>query len=135
MARPKKGKPAASPAVDSRGRMLMPLGDADYVLRPSWEAIDTIEETLGRSLLELSAAATSGALRIRDMAVIVTEMMKAEGRADPNAGPSYSGAKAAKVAELLFEQPAAMISARLAVVLVGAVTGGYTASGEPKPAA
>jgi hypothetical protein len=135
MARPTKDKPAVHPAVYARGRILMPLGGVDYVLRPSWEAIDTIETTLGRSLLELAGDATGGRLRIAEMAVIVTEMMKAEGKADPQAGPSYSGAKAAKVAELLYEQPTAQVTARLSVLLVGAVTGGYTAAGEPKPAA
>lgn len=132
MARPnKKNAPAA---VDTRGRIQVNLGGADYALRPSWQAIEAIEHQLGRSLIELSGQAVNGSLKIGDQAVIVTEMMKAEGRAEASAGPSYLGAKPERIAELIYEASAPAITARLAVLLIGAVTGGYTAAGELKPA-
>lgn len=127
-------KPKPALAVDTRGRIAVPLGGADYFLRPSWEAIQAIEAELGRSLTTLSGQAVAGQLSIRDMAVICTEMMHAEGKADPLAAPSYKGARVEKIAELIYEASAPSITARLAVILMGAVTGGYTAAGEPKPA-
>lgn len=129
----RKAKPET--AVDTRGRIMVPLGGADYVLRPSWEAIEAIELELGRSLTTLSGQAVGGQLSIRDLATICTLMMHAEGKADPHAAPSYKGARIEKIAELVYEASAPSITARIAVILMGAVTGGYTASGEMKPAA
>lgn len=124
----------AIPQVDTRGRISVPLGGADYMLRPSYEAIETIEKLLGRSLHVLAGQAVQGSLGMADMGVICAEMMKAEGKANPEAGPSYSGANPKKLAQLIMEAGTPAITARLAIILIGALTGGYTASGEPKPA-
>jgi hypothetical protein len=121
------------PQVDTRGQITVPLGDADYLLRPSREALSAIEKKLGRSLLVIAGQAVNGSLSVEDMAIICVEMMKAQGKADPKSGPSYSGAKVEKIADLIFEQGTPSITARLVVLLMGAVTGGYTASGEVKP--
>jgi hypothetical protein len=132
MTKPKK---TGKPVVDHRGRMLVPLGDADYVLRPSFEAIEAIEQTLGRSLVQLASQAYNGGLSCADLAIIVAECMRAEGRASSDAGPSYRDAKAEKIARLIYEAGQPSITARIAILLTEAVTGGYTAAGEPKPAA
>ncbi len=127
-------KQADAGGVDVRGQIKVSLGDADYLLRPSYAAIAAIEKTLGRSLMELAQQALSGVLSIADLAIICAEMMRAHGRADPTAGPSYKGVQSERLAELIFEASPPAITARVAVVLMGAVTGGYTAAGEPKPA-
>lgn len=130
---PRKSKPEAQ-AVDVRGQIKVSLGGADYMLRPSHEAIEAIESTLGRSLMELAQQALAGTLKIADLAIICAEMMRAHGRANPDAGPSYKGAQAERLAGLIYEASPPTITARVAIVLMGAVTGGYTAAGEPKPA-
>lgn len=129
-------KPIETPqAVDAHGRITVPLGGADYVLCPAWEAIDMIEQQLGRSSMQLAGLAAAGMLTGGDMAVICCEMMKAQGKRDSAAGPSYSGAKPEKLARLIHEAGAPYIMARITVLMVGVVTGGYTAEGEAKPAA
>lgn len=130
-----KSKAKAEPrqAVDFRGRITVPLGGANYVLRPSYDAVTAIEAELGRSTLALSQQATAGLLTTSDLAVICCECMKAQGKADPSAGPSYSGAQVHRIGQLIMEEGAPYIIARIAVLLVGVVTGGYTAQGEPKP--
>lgn len=130
-----KSEEGEAPQVDTRGRLTVPLGGADYLLRPSEEAIDNIEKALGRSTMVLAGQAIRGDLSISDLATICAEMMNAQGRADPSAGPSYKGAKAEKIRGMIYEQGAPSITARIAVLLMGAVTGGYTAAGEPKPTA
>jgi hypothetical protein len=131
MTKPKADQKAV---VDSRGRMVAPLGGADYVLRPSYEALEAIEDKLGRSLVELASQAYRGSLTLKDLAIIVVELMKAHGRAEPDAGPSYREAKAEKIGRLILEEGQPSITARVAVLLTGAITGGYTATGEAKPA-
>ena len=130
-----KRKPGdTAPAVDFRGRITIPLDGADYLLRPSYDAVIAIEQELGRSTLQLAQQAVSGTLTTTDMAVICCELMKAQGKADPTAGPSYLGAKVERIGQLIMEASAPKIMARLAVLLMGVVTGGYTAQGELKPA-
>ena len=119
-------------AVDTQGQITVPLDGRNYVLRPSFEAIASIERKLGRSLYELSGQALRGVLTIDDMAVVVSEMMRAYAKAHPETEEitTYRSVKVERVAEMIFEAGSPNITARIAVVLVGAVTGGYTASGE-----
>lgn len=122
----------AEPELDARGQIAVPLGGADYVLRPSEEAVSTIERKLGCSLSDLAGKATYQRLTLDEMAIIVTEMMHAHAKSDPTAGPSYSGAKPERVRALIYEAGAPRILARLVPLLIGALTGGYSASGEAK---
>jgi hypothetical protein len=55
----------APPEVDVRGQIAVPLDGSDYVLRPSEEAIATIERTLGCSLNVLVEKATYSAADAR----------------------------------------------------------------------
>lgn len=130
-----KPKADRKPVLDARGRMLVHLGGADYILRPSYEAQEAIEVQLGRSMTQLCHQGYQGALTTADLAIIVTECMKAQGRAEKEAGPSYTGASAPTVARLIAEAGQPVITARIAILLTGVITGGYTAEGEPKPAA
>lgn len=127
----------APPKVDVRGQMLIPLGEPEnnFLLRPSYTAIKAIEKDLRRTVMELAGEGLRGALSCEDLGVICAHFMRAEGRHNPEAGPSYKGASAEKLAELIYEAGAPRITARVAIVLMGAATGGYTAKGEVRPVA
>lgn len=126
----------AEPKVDVRGQMLIPLEGGDYLLRPAYSAIKAIETQLKpRTVMELAGEALRGAISCEDLGVICAEFMKAEGRHNKDAGPSYTHASAAKLAELIYEAGPPRITARVAIVLMGAATGGYTAKGEVRPVA
>ena len=56
---------AGTPAIDERGEAELVLGKRTYALRPSYQAIRTIEKKTGRSLLELTDAGRRVAVRSR----------------------------------------------------------------------
>jgi hypothetical protein len=82
--------PSSTSAARSRSRSTA----LDYVLRPSERAIANAERDIGCSLHVLTEKATYSRLTLDETAIIVTHMMHAHAKADPTAGPSYSGAKA-----------------------------------------
>lgn len=125
-------EPAAEePKVDLLGQLSVQL-DAEYKLRPSRQAISNIERVLGKSLPQLAVGAGSMALTVNELGVCIAELMQAYGRSDADAGSEYKGAKAERCADLIYENGPVDVSRRLAVLFTGALTGGYTASGEPK---
>ncbi|HEY1605623.1 MAG TPA: GTA-gp10 family protein [Allosphingosinicella sp.] len=131
-------KPPEAPTLDdldTSGQITLPLGGEDYVMRPSWEAIQSIERQL-RPLFDLAGAANLGKLTIEEMAVIAAAMMRAHGKAAPEDANArtYNNADVGRLAELIYEAGAPRVCARLSIVLIGALTGGYTAAGERKPA-
>ena len=119
--------------LDTRGQLTVPL-DADYTLRPSYDAIEEAEIETGKSLYDLATLASTGRMMVRDMATVTAAMMRAHGRAQPEdpLKSSYLGAKAENVAPLIYEAGPPRIQIRLAILLAGALTGGYTSSGEAK---
>lgn len=123
-----------TPEVTFQGEITVPLEGIEYVLRPSYAAIMAIERQTGRSLFDLAGEATSGRMTIADMGVICAEMMHAYGREDPECemASTYKGAKPERIASLIYETGGPRVSARIAVLLMGALTGGYTASGKIK---
>jgi hypothetical protein len=127
-----------SDGVNASGEITITL-DAEYVLRPSYAAISAIEEAIGESIIVLANRAANGALKLKDSAIIATEMLKAWGReagegstADQRAAASFGSEG---VAKLIYQQGLPGINARLAIVLIAAATGGYTAAGKAKAAA
>jgi hypothetical protein len=68
------------------------------------------------------------------MGVIVAETMHAYGKAYPEDElvSTYKGVTAERIADLIYEAGPAFVMARLTPMLVGAMVGGYTASGEVK---
>lgn len=119
--------------LDARGQMALELGGQKYVLRPSFEAILTVESKL-RPLASLAYDAERNALTLGEMGVIVSEFMRAQGKACPQdelAG-DYQGAKAERCSQLIFEAGSMAVCMKLYLVLLGAVTGGYDAKGEAK---
>ncbi len=122
--------------LDVRGQITAPLGGAEYVLRPSEESILAIEQETGLSLFDLAGLAANGRLTLAQMGVCVSAMMRAHGKAnpdDPNR-TTYLAANPEKIRGLIYEAGTPRIMARLAVILSGAVAGGYTSLGEVKAA-
>lgn len=123
--------------VDERGRLTLALDGVEYRLRPSHEAIKAIERATGRTTYDLCVAASRVTMPLETMAVVVSELMLAEGKALPEDAENradYLGAKLGRVEELIYEAGIPKTAARIYVVLMGAVSGGYTAKGEAKAA-
>jgi hypothetical protein len=124
-------------ANDSRGETSLSLEGVDYVLRPSYAACKEIESRLGRSLVELTAAAERQALSLDDLSVIAECMVRAWGNApDGDETPERRTAKSVKadrLGELMFVEGLPRSQMRIYVALAEAVTGGVDASGKKKP--
>lgn len=119
---------------ETRGEITLDLGGETFGLRPSYEAIDNFERVTGKGLIQLTRDALSATLSSGEVAHIVCECMKAWGTEHGNDGAK--GANAKKVAKLVLEADGGVTSVMLvlAQLLSMASTGGYTASGEVKPA-
>ncbi len=102
------------------------------MLRPSYEAISAFEAQTDRSLIDLARAAGDGQLKMSEAAIIVTECIKAQGRAVDD--KAMSAFNAARVGELILQADGGLLIAmkRLELLLFMAATGGYTGSGEVK---
>jgi hypothetical protein len=123
-------------AVDTRGQITVELDGTDFVLRPSYEAIMEAERETGLSLFDLAGLASNGRMTFEQMGVVTAAFMRAHGKASPDdpLKSSYIGAKPAKLSQLIYEAGGPKVIGRLTVLLVGALTGGYTSSGEAKAA-
>lgn len=119
-------------AVDLLGQLTVTLGGTEYMLRPSRQAISNIERGMGKSLTQITLQCGSLALSTDELGLCVAELMKAYAVFDPKASADYRGAKAEKCADLIFENGPVDVARRLAIIFTGALTGGYTASGEVK---
>jgi hypothetical protein len=132
--RAEAAKAGEAATLDLSGQITVTLGGQDYRLRPSWEAIIEVEQAL-RPLFSLATDASRGVLTIPDMATLVAAFMRAEGKRMGDKAPqvsTYRNANEEKLSKLIFEQGAPSVCARLMVLLVGALNGGYTAEGEAK---
>lgn len=110
------------------------LEGVEYGLRPSWEAVQAIENKLGRGLVELGRDATMGRLTTGDAAVVIGELIRAWGRATEQ--KQVAAFKDTRIGELLFEAGPGFgyvgVMRAVGGVLSLAATGGYTAQGEMK---
>jgi len=124
------------PEVDVRGHITIPLEGEEFVLRPSFDAIKAIESITQKDHAQLAHEAVQQRLSYTDMGIVCAEMMKAHGKANPTdpMKSSYLGAKPEKLEKLIYETGKTRIMVRLAVVLVAALSGGYTREGEPTAA-
>lgn len=121
-------------ANKTRGEISLELDGCEYVLRPSFEAISAFEAQTNRSLIDLARAAGEGQLKTGEAAIIVTECIRAHGRAtDDKAMASFN---TSRVGELMIEADGGLliVTKRLELLLFMAATGGYTGSGEVKAA-
>jgi hypothetical protein len=119
--------------VDLLGQLTVDL-DAEYTLRPSRQAISNIEKALGKALPQLTVQCGSLALSVEELGICIAELMKAYAVFDPNAGTVYKAPNPEKIADLIYEHGPVDAARRLAIIFTGALTGGYTAAGEPKAA-
>lgn len=118
-------------ANEERGEVTISLEGVDYGMRPSFEAIERIERTLGRSLTDLARAANAGGLTLRETAEIVTACIAAYGKSEDQ--PQLAAFKPERVAGLLFVEGVSKAFPRVAILLFAALTGGVDASGKLKP--
>ncbi len=121
-------------AADDRGTVAVSLDGQDYRLRPSYGALVEIEAQL-RPILDLCQDAAACRLTLRELGVIIAEMMHAEGAAMADDAPGasgYRGAKPDRISQMVLEAGIPQATARVAIVLAAAVTGGVTAAGEAK---
>lgn len=119
-------------ANKTRGEVSLELEGQEYVLRPSFEAISAFEAQTNRSLIDLARAAGDGQLKTGEAAIIVTECIRAHGRAiDDKAMTAFNSAR---VGELILQADGGLliVTKRLELLLFMAATGGYTGSGEVK---
>lgn len=132
-------KPPPFARLNAHGEMELELESVTYVARPSREAIEAMERQTGRSLMELAQAAREGKLTLPEIAIIVCELLKAWGREANGDSADANQLAAAQfkpegLKDHLYDAGVITLNARLAVVLSGAVTGGYDARGKAKPA-
>lgn len=122
-----------SEANAERGEISLTLDGRDWVLRPSFTAIQQFETETGKGLLVLADSVAT--LKLAELAAIVAACIRAGGEASSNA--VAKSVKTERIAELMIEAPGGlMLVARvLRVLLFGAATGGYNAKGEPRAAA
>lgn len=121
----------SAPANKTRGEHELELGGVTYLLRPSHEALDAMEQETDRSVLELMRLANSGALKLRDAGVVAAELIRA-GADERDTVTRHVDAE--RIAELIQEEGVAKVFARLTLCLLDAAQGGRTASGEAKAA-
>ncbi len=114
-------------AIAERGEHVLALAGAVYRLRPSHQAMRTIEAKTERSSLELVRMGNVGALTLDQLGAIAAELIRAGAEDDLTRAVS-----ADRVGELIYEQGVAGATFRLTAVLADAVSGGRKASGEAK---
>lgn len=119
-------------ANSERGEVFVALGKKERVLRPSFEAIVTIEKQTGRSLRELAAMANSMTMPIELMSIVVAELVRA-GAAKDDVGAQMGEAEG--WGKMIYAAGIPSVAARLTIVLTAALTGGATVEGELKPVA
>lgn len=125
---------AEAPINEDRGEFSLVLDGVTMGMRPTFEAIQSIESVAGDGLLELAREALAGNLRLARVAQIATECINAWGR--ENNVPDAAKANSVRVAKLIYESSGGLHEALRAVggMLSLAVTGGFDASGNLKPA-
>ena len=111
-----------------RGEIEVELEGVPHVLTPSYEAQVAIERQTGRSIEQLAQAAGDGSLSLEQAAIVVTECVKAHGRAIKD--QTLQGYNARRVGECIVETGRLIVAKRLELLLFLAITGGYTAKGE-----
>jgi hypothetical protein len=113
-----------------RGEIEVELDGMAHVLRPSFAAQIEIERQTGKSIEQLASRAGDSALSLDDAAIVVTECVKAFGKATGNA--AMQDYNYVRVGECIVEAGKLQVVKRLELLLYLAATGGYTAQGEVK---
>lgn len=123
---------AATPDTNDRGEVTVRLEGTEYVLRPTFEACMAVEKQIGRSLIHLASEADAQRLTIEEMSIIAAEFIRAYGKDQQIA--SLIGVRAENIAPLIYAEGVIGVAPRLAIVLIGAITGGMKPSqGDTEP--
>jgi len=121
-----------STANPERGEHELDLAGVKYKLRPSFQAVKSIETKTGESLMVLMQLANRMQLTLSQLGIVAAELIRAGADENDNATKAVDPER---LAELIYEQGAAKVTARLTICLVDAAQGGRTASGEAKAVA
>ncbi len=121
--------------MNDRGELMLDLGGEALGLRPSYDAIERIEATLGRGLVDVAGDALGAKLKLGELAQVATECVREWGRANDHKGAA--GANTKRIGKLILDSEGGMlvVQKRLSTMLSLAVTGGYDSEGNLKPAA
>ncbi|MBM6576343.1 hypothetical protein KCP91_08155 [Microvirga sp. SRT01] len=119
--------------VSDRGEASLVLAGATMGLRPSFEALDAIEKTLGRGLVDLAGSAIRKELSMSETGQIACELIRAFGRESDDEGAARSNAP--RVTKLIMASDGGLLEAMKTIggVLAIAVNGGYDTEGNMKP--
>jgi len=128
-------KSTVNTAIEDVGEMALYLPGGAMVLRPSYEAIVAVEQTLGRGLVDLAGDALAKRLTLPETAQIACKFIRAWGNETGNNGAAKANPD--RVAKLIYTSEKGFHEAlkALSAVLSLAVTGGYDAEGKLKPSA
>lgn len=124
-----------SGAIEARGEISISLDGVAHVLRPSFEAIGAIETATGKTLFELAQAAETGKITLAQAGAVVAHCMRAHARSEEG-NPLHTDVQPASIAERIYTADGGLLMATRVVIyplLFGAIMGGYTALGKPKP--
>lgn len=118
----------------TRGEISLHLDGAEFILRPSFEAIVAIEADTGCGLVALARQAEDGSMSLQTAALIVMHLIRAQGKAAKD--PALEGVNAQRIGQLIMSAEGGLmiVLLRLRLLLTMAVTGGFTPSGEVKAA-
>lgn len=119
-------------ANKTRGEVSITLDGVDYVMRPSHDAIAAFQLETGKGILRLAQDAMRADMASQDAAVIITECLKAQGRAIGDEGMARFNSD--RIHGLMMEAVGGYVAVlhSLGAMLAMASTGGFTASGELK---
>jgi hypothetical protein len=126
--------------ANTRGEVTIDL-DARYAMRPSFEAIEAIEEQTGKSVLALLVASERGNLLSKEVYVIVCEFIKAWAKERIASGENTpetrnaAGSNVGRIGDLVYKSGLLNAQLRLRIVLGAAVTGGTIPTGEDEATA
>lgn len=120
------------PANETRGETSISLESIDYVMRPSYEAIDEFEQETGKAVKELFDLAASDRMMLRDLAAVIGACVRAKGRQDEDR--TVSSFNDDRIREIIPGETGGVILATRAValMLLMAVTGGVDSQGNVK---
>ena len=112
----------AAPANPHRGEISVTLAGQPFVLRPDFDAIMAIDEALnGIVALTRRAVQDPAALTITELAVVITEGIKAQGRSTGSVN-AHTGTDAVK--RMIVTAGIPTVLAGVTQFLAAAVTGG-----------
>lgn len=121
-----------SEANQHTGEVQVFIDNTEYALRPSYEAIRRIEAETGKTIYNLARCLNGEFWTLSEMAIIVTEGIKAWGRAQSRNDTeafTYN-----RIAECLFEGGLVNFNEPIVSFLMNCLTGGAAPKNQPAAA-